>query len=167
MEKTHRRVQQEELGHRGRKHDPPYRIRNTLPCQSRAAQRPSTRAERGRSAGRDPNFEVTLAWRCCQQLRSAAHTKASPKGRAIAAKVIDGFHTCPIPEIAPIGPHPACRKDQFLAYFSTARASNGGTEAVNGVIEINRRIARGFPNLHNSLLRMILAAGRLTHANLR
>lgn len=93
-------VQQEQLGHRGRKHDPLYRIRNTLPSQSRAAQRPSTRAERGRSAGRDPNFEVTLAWRCYQQLRSAYHTKASPKGRTIAVKVIDEFHTCLIPQIA-------------------------------------------------------------------
>jgi transposase len=31
-----------------------------------------------------------------------------------------------------------------LAYFSTGRASNGGTEAVNGIIELHRRIARGF-----------------------
>jgi transposase len=133
MERTRRRLQQEQLGHRGRKHDPLYRIRNTLPCQSRAAQRPSTRAERGRSAGRDPNFEVTLACRCYQQLRSAYHTKASPKGQRDRGQGHRRIPHLPHPRDRPIGPHPACLEDQFLAYFSTARASNGGTEAVNVV----------------------------------
>jgi hypothetical protein len=34
-------------------------------------------------------------------------------------------------------------------------------------VELHRRIARGFRNLDNYRLRMILAAGRLTHPNLR
>jgi transposase len=54
-----------------------------------------------------------------------------------------------------------------LAYFTTGRASNGGTEAINGIIELHRRVARGFRNPCNYRLRMILAAGRLTHPNLR
>jgi hypothetical protein len=29
----------------------------------------------------------------------------------------------------------------FLAYFDTGRANNGGTEAVNGLIELHRRVA--------------------------
>jgi hypothetical protein len=49
----------------------------------------------------------------------------------------------------------------------TSRASNGGTEAINGVIELRRRIARGFRNFDNYRLRMILAARRPTHPNLR
>jgi hypothetical protein len=44
---------------------------------------------------------------------------------------------------------------------------NGGTEAINGIIELHRRIARGFRNPTNYRLRMILAAGKLTHPNLR
>jgi hypothetical protein len=36
-----------------------------------------------------------------------------------------------------------------------------------GIIELHRRIARGFRNLTNYRLRMVLAAGRLTHPNLR
>ena len=164
MEETRRRVQQEQLGHRGRKHDPLYRIRNTLPCQSRAAQRPSTRAERGRSAGRDPNFEVTLAWRCYQQLRSAYHTKASPKGRAIAVKIIDIPHL-PNPPDRPAGPHPAL-KDQFLLSAPPGRvtaapkpstASSKSTAASHAYSPIST----------TTLLGMILAAGCLTHPNLR
>ena len=32
-------------------------------------------------------------------------------------------------------------KDAFLAYFDTAGASNGPTEAINGIIELGRRTA--------------------------
>jgi transposase len=42
-----------------------------------------------------------------------------------------------------------------LAYSTTGRASNGGTEAINGIIELHRRIARGFRNPRNYRLRMI------------
>jgi transposase len=34
----------------------------------------------------------------------------------------------------------------FLAYFTTGRGNNGGTETINGIIELHRRIARGFRN---------------------
>ncbi|SMF23453.1 transposase, partial [Kocuria marina] len=40
-----------------------------------------------------------------------------------------------------------------------AGASNGPTEAVNGVIETMRRVARGFRNFDNYRLRALLAAG--------
>ena len=53
-------------------------------------------------------------------------------------------------------------KDAFLAYFDTDRASNGGTEAINGLIELHRRIARGFRNRENYRLRMLLVGGGLT-----
>jgi len=47
-------------------------------------------------------------------------------------------------------------------YFDTDGASNGGTEAINGLIELHRRIARGFRNLENYRLRMLLIGGGLT-----
>ena len=46
-----------------------------------------------------------------------------------------------------------------VAYFDTKGASNGPTEAVNGVIETTRRIARGFRNFTHYRLRMLLSAG--------
>ena len=89
-------------------------------------------------------------------------------------KIVHTFHTCPIPEIARLGRtlsglRPLLRawRTQFLAYFTTSRANNGGTEAINGIFDLHRRIARGFRNLDNYRLRMILAAGRLTHPDLR
>jgi transposase len=167
MEETRRRVQQEQLGHRGRKHDPLYRIRNPLRAGAeRLSARQIQRIEAGLQAG-DPTFEVTVAWRCYQQLRSAFGASSLVEGRAIAVKVLDSFPTCPIPEIARLGRTLNAWKQQFLAYFTTQRANNGGTEAINGIIELHRRIARGFRNPANYRLRMILAAGKLTHPNLR
>ena len=81
--------------------------------------------------------------------------------------MLESFHTCPVPEIARLGRTLRSWSTQFLAYFTTGRANNGGTEAVNGIIELHRRIARGFRNPSNYRLRMILAAGKLTHPNLR
>ncbi len=87
-----------------------------------------------------------------------------PQDRAVDRRVVPQL---PIPEIARLGRTLAAWRQQFLAYFTTARTSNGGTEAINGIIELHRRIARGFRNPANNRLRMILAAGKLTHSNLR
>jgi len=167
MEEVRRRVQQELLGHRGRKHDPLYRIRNALRAGTdKLTARQIDRIEAGLQAG-DPNFEVTVAWRCYQRLRSAFAATSLAEGRTIALSIVESFPSCPIPEIARLGRTLAAWRQQFLAYFTTGRASNGGTEAINGIIELHRRIARGFRNPTNYRLRMILAAGKLTHPNLR
>lgn len=51
-------------------------------------------------------------------------------------------------------------------HFSSAAtvqfSSAVDTEAVNGIIELHRRLARGFRNRDNYRLRMLLAAGGLT-----
>ena len=52
-------------------------------------------------------------------------------------------------------------REAFLGYFDTNGASNGGTEAITGLIELHRRIARGFRNSDNYRLRMLLIAGGL------
>lgn len=167
MEETRRRVQQHQLGHRGRKHDPLYKIRGALRASpEKLSARQLQRIEAGLEAG-DPGWEVTVAWWCYQKLRSAFAAKDLRAGRQIAVRVLDSFHTCPVPEIARLGRTLRSWREQVLAYFTTGRANNGGTEAINGIIELHRRIARGFRNPANYRLRMILAAGKLTHPNLR
>ena len=75
--------------------------------------------------------------------------------------------TCPIPEIKRLGKTLKQRREAFLAYFDTGRANNGGTEAINGLIELHRRIARGFRNREHYRLRMLLIGGGLNHPHLR
>ena len=84
--------------------------------------------------------QVYIAWQCAQRLRCACHTSSMTEGRRIAGKVLASFPTCPIPEIERLGTILKRWRDAFLAYFDTGRASNDGTEAVNGLIELQRRI---------------------------
>ena len=49
----------------------------------------------------------------------------------------------------------------MLAYFNIDGASNGGNETVNGLIELGRRIARGFRSFDQYRLRMLLITGGL------
>ena len=136
MEETRRRVQQEHLGHRGRKNDPLYRIRNALRAGAeKLTERQIDRIDAGLQAG-DPTWEVTIAWQAYQRLRSAFASKDLRAGHKIAAQVLESFHTCPVPEITRLGRTLRSWSAQFLAYFTTGRANNGGTEAVNGIIEL-------------------------------
>jgi transposase len=162
VDEVRRRVQQDTLGHRGRKGDPLYGIQTIL----RAGAENLTDKQRVRLAAAidadEAHDEVFVAWQCAQQLRSAYHATDLAEGRRIAEAVVSSFHTCPIPEIARLGRTLRRWRDAFLAYFTTSRANNGGTEAVNGIIELHRRLARGFRNRDNYRLRMLLAAGGLT-----
>ena len=80
------------------------------------------------------------------------------KPRTLAEKVIANFASCPIPEVARLGRTPRAWRSQVLAYFDTDGLSNGGTEAINMLIEKARRLAHGYRNFENYRLRMLLAA---------
>jgi Transposase len=84
------------------------------------------------------------SWSCYQRLRTAFATTSLHEGKKIAPQVLESFHTRPIPEIARLGRTLRTWRSQPLAHFTTGRANNGGTEAINGIIELHRRIARGF-----------------------
>ena len=90
------------------------------------------------------------------QLRSIYHATAA-EGRRIAEKVIASFPTCPIPEVARLGRTLKAWKAQVLAYFDAEGVSNGGTEAINLIIEKVRRLAHGFRDFNHYRLRILLA----------
>jgi transposase len=78
-------------------------------------------------------------------MRLPTSTGLSPaqldRRQAARAKIIDSFPSCPIPEIARLGWTLKRWRTALLAYSETVGASNGGTEAINGLIELHRRIA--------------------------
>ena len=161
VDEVRRRVQQDTLGHRGKRDDPLYKIRTilrsgaenlTLRQQHRLAEAIAADAR---------HEEVYVAWQCAQRVRDVYHAADAATGRALAEKILAGFPSCPIPEIARLGRTLKQWADAFLNYFQTGGANNGGTEAVNGLIELHRRIARGFRNRENYRLRMLLIAGGL------
>ncbi|UZJ24760.1 transposase [Rhodococcus antarcticus] len=166
LDDVRRRVQQDTTGHRGRSGDPLYGIRTLLRAAAEnLTDRQHTRLQAAINA-HDAHEAVFVAWQRAQQLRAVYHQDTPAQGRALAEKVLASFPTCPIPEIARLGRTVGQWSTQLLAYFDTGGANNGGTEAVNGLIELHRRIARGFRNRDNYRLRMLLIGGGLTHPNL-
>lgn len=161
VDEVRRRVQQETLGHRGRKGDPLYGIQKLLRAGAEnLTDRQLTRLATAIEAD-EAHQAVYLAWRCAQDLRAAYRCANLTAGRAMAERILSIFHTCPVPEIARLGRTLRRWKDAFLAYFTTDRSNNGGTEAINGIIELHRRLARGYRNRDNYRLRMLLVAGGL------
>ena len=162
VDDVRRRVQQDTTGHRGRRGDPLYRSRNIL----RAGREHLTDRQLARLhalfTARAEHVEV--AWRCAQQVRSAYHQDIHAAGRAVAENILTTFAGCPIPEVARLGRTLRQWRSEFLGYFDTGGANNGGTEAINGLIELHRRIARGFLNRENYRLRMLLIGGGLDHS---
>jgi transposase len=158
VDEVRRRVQQQTLARRGHKDDPLYKIRGLLRHGAEhLTPRQRARLDAGLTAG-DPGWEVTVAWNAYQQLRAIYHADSPAAGRRLAEKVISSFPTCPIPEVARLDRTLRAWRPQVLAYFATEGVSNGGTEAINLLIEKTRRLAHGFRNFGHYRLRILLAA---------
>jgi transposase len=158
VDEVRRRCQQNTLGRRGHKDDPLYKIRGLL-RHGREHLTPTqiARVQAGLAAG-DPTDAVAVAWSCYQQLRSAYTATNPATGRQVAEQVLASFPSCPIPEVARLGRTLRAWRTQLLAYFSTAGVSNGGTEAINLIIEKTRRLAHGFRSFRNYRIRILLVA---------
>jgi transposase len=162
LDDVRRRVQQESTRHRGRKHDPLYRIRRV---SRRAAERLNDRAWQrlldGLEAG-DPNGEVADAWIAAQDLRLIYHAtdKADAADRLYRWRVAAAEST--IPELHRLARTLDGWTRELLAYFDTDGISNGPTEAMNLLIKKIKRIGHGFRNFNNYRLRLLLHCGGVT-----
>ena len=158
LDEVRRRVQQQTLQRRGHKDDPLYKVRRTLLTGvEHLTERQRARLDKYLPVG-DPSGEVEVTWNVYQQVRSIYHADSPAAGRRIAQKVLDTLHTCPIPEVKRLGKTLRRWREEILAYFATGGVSNGGTEAINGVVEKTRRLAHGFRNFTNYRIRIMLAA---------
>jgi transposase len=158
IDDVRRRVQQDELGHRGRKGDPLYGIRRLLlRGNERLNDRARARLEAGLAAG-DPRDEVLDAWLAKEALRwmYAADTMAE------AARRFDAFireaKSSAVPELHRLAKTMTKWRTEILAHHRSG-ASNGPTEAVNLLIKKVLRVAHGFRNFDNYRLRLLLHCG--------
>ena len=159
VDEVRRRVQQQTLGHRGRKGDPLYGIRRELrrgadKLSERALERVCTALDVG-----DPDGEVAAAWWCAQRLRDVYRAASPEQGRQRGATVLEPLLSCPVPELVRLGRTLRSWRSEWLAYFDTAGASNGPTEAMNLLIDKIRRLGHGFRNYDNYRLRLLLYCG--------
>ena len=123
--------------------------------RERLSPRQQTRLASALAAHPD-HVAVEVAYHCAQDLRDVFHQPTPARGRQLAEQLIATLPSCPIPETARLDKTLRRWRTAFLAYFDTDGASNGGTQAINGIIELGRRIARGFRNVEHYRLRMLL-----------
>jgi transposase len=125
-----RRVQNDTVGHRGRKPDPLYRARRLL---TMAAERlPDERRERlvGLLAAGDPKGQVKLTWHAKEVVRQIYDHHDPVLAEAWVDEIIRDFTDAEMPlEVRRLGRTIRRWRNQIVAWHRS-HASNGPTEAV-------------------------------------
>ena len=160
IDEVRRRVQNDTLGHRGRKEDPLWRVRRLLiAAHERLSEHADTKL-RGLLTAGDPQGEVRLAWHAKETLRGLYDIDcpqlAGTYLRELADNLTDG--DCP-PELSRLG-RTLRRWHHQIINWHQARVTNGPTEAVNNLIKRVKRTAFGFRRFANYRIRALLYAGR-------
>ena len=160
VDDVRRRVQQQVLGHRGRKDDPLYRIRRLLTIAAeRLDERSDDKLHRLLEAG-DPNDEVATAYRAKELVRDLyAHRHPGLAAVWIDQLAADFQHTDRPFEVRRLGRTLVRWREPIIAWH-TAGVTNGPTEGANALIKKVKRIAHGMTNFRNWRVRVLLAAGR-------
>jgi transposase len=159
VDQVRRRVQNQQLGHRGRKQDPLYRIRKLLIAGSERLVGDGTqRLLLGLRVG-DPNNEILGAWLAKESVRDALDANDVADAEALLDKTITGCLADTVGEIQALGKTLQRWRTEILAHHVTA-ASNGPTEGLNLLVKEVKRCGRGFENFEHYRLRVLLRAGR-------
>jgi transposase len=159
LDDTRRRVQQEVLGHRGRKHDPLYRTRRLLVMADERLDDRARQRRQGLLAAGDPRGEVADAWLAKEAVREIYRIPdpdlALDWVNELADTLTDRIYG---PEIRKLG-RTLRRWAPQIAAWHTSRASNGPTEAVNNLAKRIKRVAFGITNWLHWRVRVLLYAG--------
>ena len=160
LDAVRRRVQTEQLGHRGRRDDPLYRARRVLlmgeeKLDDEATARLASLLELG-----DPNAEVAIAYRIKERLRDFYRTSDPDEARQLLEELqAHCLKRAMPPEVQKLGRTIRQWFDKICNYH-LARVTNGPTEALNNLIKRIKRIGFGFRNFENYRIRALLYAGR-------
>ena len=127
VDQVRRRVQNDTLGHRGRKPDPLYRIRKLLLTGAeRLDERGHDRVLLGLRVG-DPHDEVLGAWVAKESVRDVYLTDDAAEAQVLLHKAIAGCLADEVAEINTLGRTLASWSEEILAHHRSG-ASNGPTE---------------------------------------
>jgi transposase len=160
LDECRRRVQNETLGHRGRKDDPLYRCRRLLlAAEERLDHRGSDKLTGLLRAG-DPRGEVAYAWHAKEAVRFFYDIPNAEMADRYLAELADDFGDDEFPpEVRSLGRTLARWRTQIVNWHR-ARASNGPAEAINNLVKRVKRAAFGFRRFRHYRIRSLLYAGR-------
>jgi transposase len=161
VDAVRRRVQNDTLGHRGRKQDPLYRIRKLLLTGSeRLNDNGRDRMLLGLRVG-DPDEELVGAWLAKESVRDVYLAGNYNDAAVLLDKTIIGCLDDEVAEIRSLGKTLASWRTEILARHSTG-ASNGPTEGLNLCVKKVKRCGHGFRSFQHYRLRVLLHTGGIT-----
>jgi transposase len=159
VDQVRRRVQQATLGHRGRRHDPLYRIRKLLlTAVEQLTSRGRVRLRTGLAVG-DPTGQVAAAWQGKQLRRVVYAASDLADARAALGRFYRWSDGVEVAELSRLARTVRAWENEVLAFHATGGCSNGPTQAVNLLIKKVKRVGHGFRNFANYRLRLLLHCG--------
>ena len=160
LDDCRRRVQNETLGHRGRKHDPLYRARRLLTkAHERLDDSGNSRLTGLLHAG-DPNGEVRLAWHAKEVVRSIYEIDDPGVAADFVTQLAFDLQDREMPlEVRSLG-RTLKRWERQIVAWHQAHVTNGPTEGANNLTKRIKRGGFGFRNFTNYRIRVLLYAGR-------
>ena len=160
LDECRRRVQNDTMGHRGRKNEPLYRARRRLVMAAERLTAEQHERLMGLLRAGDPHREVWFAWNAKEVVRQTYdHTDETLAGEWVDAIGRD-FTDAEMPiEVRRLGRTISKWRDQIVAWHRS-HVSNGPTEAVNNLVKRIKRVAFGMRNFTHYRIRALLYAGR-------
>ena len=160
LDQVRRRVQQEQLGHRGRRDDPLFRARRALVTgEERLDEEATVRLSSLLELG-DPNGEVAIAHRVKERVRDFYREPNAGTARELLEDLVSRCERAAMPpEIQRLG-RTIKKWFEKICNYHRARLSNAPTESLNNLIKRVKRIAFGFRYFENYRIRALLYAGR-------
>jgi len=160
LDECRRRVQNETLGHRGRKHDPLFRSRRLLTLAEERLNEDGKEKLLGLLRAGDPRGEVAAAWHAKEAVRELyAHADEQTATEWIDHLIVDMQDGDWPVEVRSLGRTLKNWRNEIVAWHRS-RATNGPTEAANNLIKRVKRAAFGFTSFRNFRIRALLYAGR-------
>jgi transposase len=160
LDECRRRVQNETLGHRGRKSDPLYRCRRLLTKAKERLDEKGHEKLLGLLRAGDPHGDVATCWQAKEAVRELYrlpdHHLALEWVTQLGRDLQDKDY--PI-EARSLG-RTLIRWRRQIAAWHHAHVTNGPTEAVNNLIKRVKRAAFGFTSFRNYRIRSLLYAGK-------
>lgn len=155
-----RRVQNDTLGHRGRKDDPLYRSRRLLTKAHERLDDIGNEKLLGFLEAGDPQGEVRMTWHAKETLRGLYQLTDPDQARAYLDELIADAADESMPEEVRSLAGTLKRWRSQIAAWHTARVTNGPAESMNNLIKKVKRVGHGFRNFANYRIRVLLYAGR-------
>lgn len=159
LDECRRRVQNQTLGHRGRKDDPLYRARRLLVMADERVDDGGQDRLRGLLRAGDPHGEVYDAWIAKECVRDIYTHHDPDTAHEWVTRLGNDLQDERPPEVQALGRTIRKWAGHISAWHSSG-ITNAATEGANNLIKRIKRIGFGFRSFRNYRTRILLYAGR-------